>query len=330
MASESAGMMSGLFFVGKGELLRWLNDFFQINYSKVEEAASGAIHCQILDSIFPGRVPLHKVNFSAKYDYEFVQNYKVLQEVFNKEGLKKAVDVPKLVQAKFQDNLEFLQWMKHLWDTRYTGGDYDAVARREDAIASYNKEHKFAGKPSASVPSRPKPAARPTPARPAAAARPAAPAPPAPPARPAPAARAAPAAAAKLARPTSKPAPAAAAESEDTHNAASQEELNELNSTIAKLRLTVEGLEKERNFYFGKLREIEILCQTDETKDNETKQKVLEILYQTDEDFEQPANQEAGDAQEAPQEAPQDEFPAEQADDGVDGVIGDDDDLANY
>lgn len=323
MSSESAGMMSGLFFVGKGELLRWLNDFFQINYTKVEEAASGAIHCQILDSIFPGRVPLHKVNFSAKYDYEFVHNYKVLQEVFTKEGLKKAVDVPKLVQGKFQDNLEFLQWMKHLWDTRYTGGDYDAVARREEAIAMYNREHKFSGKPStAPAASRAKPAPRVAPvvSRPTPAARPA---PTVAPARPAPVSRA-PAPAAKLARPASKPAPAEAEEAP-----ASQEEVNELNSTVAKLRLTIEGLEKERNFYFGKLREIEILCQTDETKDNETKQKVLEILYQTDEDFEQPANQEAEQPPPQQEEA-QEEFPADPQDDGVDGVVDDEDDLANY
>lgn len=43
----------------------------------------------------------------------------------------KAVDVPKLVKGKYQDNLEFLQWMKRYFDLNYSGGEYNAVERRK-------------------------------------------------------------------------------------------------------------------------------------------------------------------------------------------------------
>ncbi len=99
-------------FVGRKGLLNWLNDFLQLDYTKVEQVASGAAHCQLMDAIHPGKGPwfcfnsydlcanvlpiyatgkvaLHKVNFDAKHDYEFVKNYKVLQEAFKDVGLNK-------------------------------------------------------------------------------------------------------------------------------------------------------------------------------------------------------------------------------------------------
>ncbi len=37
--------------------------------------------------------------------------------------------------------------------------------------------------------------------------------------------------------------------------------MNELSNEITGLKATVEALEKERDFYFGKLRDIEVLIQ---------------------------------------------------------------------
>jgi RP/EB family microtubule-associated protein len=58
-----------------------------------------------------------------------------------------------------------------------------------------------------------------------------------------------------------------------------------LSSQVAELKLTIDGLEKERDFYFGKLREIEILCQQAD-QSHEVVQSVLRIMYATDENQE--------------------------------------------
>jgi len=58
------------------------------------------------------------------------------------------------------------------------------------------------------------------------------------------------------------------------------------------MRTTAQGLERERDFYFGKLRDIEIQVQTHETGStpdltlNEFMSDVQRILYATDDDDE--------------------------------------------
>lgn len=50
-----------------------------MNLSKVEQVATGAVYCQIIDAIYPGTVQMSKVKWNAKHEYEFIENYKVLQ-----------------------------------------------------------------------------------------------------------------------------------------------------------------------------------------------------------------------------------------------------------
>ena len=46
--------------------------------------------------------------------------------------------------------------------------------------------------------------------------------------------------------------------------------------------MTVEGLEKERDFYFGKLRDIEVLCQEHDNEELPLVKSIMEVLYATE------------------------------------------------
>lgn len=48
------------------------------------------------------------------------------------------------------------------------------------------------------------------------------------------------------------------------------------------LKSTIQDMEKERDFYFGKLRNIELICQEKEGEGDPTLQRIVDILYATD------------------------------------------------
>ena len=57
--------------------------------------------------------------------------------ILTKNGIKKHIDVDKLVKAKYQDNLEFCQWIKRYFDLNYSGEPYNAVERRKGQALFY-------------------------------------------------------------------------------------------------------------------------------------------------------------------------------------------------
>jgi len=51
---------------------------------------------------------------------------------------------------------------------------------------------------------------------------------------------------------------------------------------LQESKQTIDALEKERDFYFGKLRDIEVLCQEHENDGNPVLQQITDILYATE------------------------------------------------
>ncbi len=45
--------------MGRKELLDWLNGILEIEYTKVEQVASAAAFCQLMDAMYPGKYSVH-------------------------------------------------------------------------------------------------------------------------------------------------------------------------------------------------------------------------------------------------------------------------------
>ncbi|KAK0363892.1 microtubule integrity protein mal3 [Friedmanniomyces endolithicus] len=244
------------------ELLAWLNGLLQLNITKVEQCGTGAAYCQIYDSIFLD-IPMSRVKFNANSEYQYLENFKILSNCFRKHHVDRPLTVEQLTKCKMQDNLEFLQWTKRYWDQYYPGGDYDALARRK-------------GTGPGAAPSAAVPAATPTSARTSTSANTGA-------RRPGPMGGATGTAPRTASRQTGAGGPASTA----------------LQQKNAELMETVQGLERERDFYFSKLRDIELLIQQAmendpalEEEEGGLLKQIQTILYSTEEGFEIPVDAE--------------------------------------
>ncbi len=126
------GMMDGAYFTSRKDILDFFNSLLSMNLAKIEQTATGAVACQLMDYMFPGSVPMKRVNWGARSEFQYIENYKLLQAAFTKQHVQKHVDVDRLIRAKYQDNLEFCQWLKAFFEHAASAmrEDYDAVARR--------------------------------------------------------------------------------------------------------------------------------------------------------------------------------------------------------
>lgn len=256
-------------------MLSWVNDCLRSQFTKIEELCTGAAYCQYMDMLFPGSVPMKRIKFRTNLEHEYIQNFKILQAAFKKMNVDKIIPIDKLIKGRFQDNFEFLQWFKKFFDANYDGREYDAYLARDNLPMGMGG----AGAPkgngvavaAASVPRRAplvsstsrdkiKPI---TPSRP-------------------------------LAQTVSRPAAGlgstANASKSSSQNSVTNQQVEELTTQVMDMRLHLEGLEKERDFYFSKLRDIEILCQEDEQNEtpNSLIQRILNILYATEDGFAPP------------------------------------------
>ncbi|XP_017053110.1 microtubule-associated protein RP/EB family member 1 [Drosophila ficusphila] len=112
------------------EMLAWVNRTLNADLTKVEELCTGAAYCQFMDMIFPNSVPLKRVKFRTNQEHEHLQNFKILQAGFKKLSVDKVIPIDRLIKGRFQDNLEFLQWFRKFFEANYDGRAYDPFMAR--------------------------------------------------------------------------------------------------------------------------------------------------------------------------------------------------------
>uniref|UniRef100_A0A8C2KWX5 DNA (cytosine-5-)-methyltransferase n=1 Tax=Cyprinus carpio TaxID=7962 RepID=A0A8C2KWX5_CYPCA len=113
------------------DVLSWINETLQTNFTQVEQCRSGACFCQLMDLLFPGSIDMSKVKFESQKRSDFKQNYNLLQTAFRKSGIKQQVPVKQLLTGKFRPNFTFLKWFrKFFFANERKGREYNPVEAR--------------------------------------------------------------------------------------------------------------------------------------------------------------------------------------------------------
>lgn len=261
--------------LSRHDMLSWVNDCLCAQFNKIEELCTGAAYCQYMDMLFPGSVPMKRVKFRTNLEHEYIQNFKILQAAFKKMSVDKIIPIDKLIKGRFQDNFEFLQWFKKFFDANYDGKEYDASAARENlpmglGVGSTSKLNSAGPPKRTAIATVTAPKAKPI-------------------SKVVPTRTVPPVSRASGGGLGMKPKVAGHESNGGGHNAVTSHQVEELSNQVMDMKLNLEGLEKERDFYFSKLRDIEILCQeAEETGPHPLVQKIVEILYATEDGFAPP------------------------------------------
>ena len=278
-------MMDGAYFTSRKELLDFFNSLLSMSLTKIEETASGAVACQLIDYMYPGTIPMKRVNWAANAEFQYIENYKILQASFAKNQIQKSVDVDRLIRAKYQDNLEFCQWLKAFYEhvSPASREDYDPVARRVIGKGGKNLNQIFLPRSNRgknvngrTMTSRPLSSAGSTISKKSMNGS---------------------ISSIKSSGGSMKPGGSTrsshSSSSTNRDNKVVDAELMRKNAELqrknAEMDIAMEGLEKERDFYFDKLRGIEVMCQVHEEKGAESDgeeliQKIFKVLYAKVED----------------------------------------------
>merc|ERR1711964_254045 len=173
----------------------------------------------------------------GRAEYDMMPNYKILQQAF-KSGIPNHIEIEKLIKGKYQDNLEMFQWMKSYYENTYDPGaaEYDAPSRRFGDVQDWAFS---SGTPAPSA-SRSPPAS-------------------------AGSQRRSPVTRRESTRVSREDRGTLSTESMQAFEVMKRDN-DQLREEIVDLKITVDGLEVERDFYFQKLRDIEILCQEIEVR----------------------------------------------------------------
>ena len=249
--------------VGRDELLSWINSIVGVGYRKIEDCSNGAAFCQVIDALHPDSIQLGKVKFDATSENDIVNNYKILQEGLYANEINKNLNISQFLTKKVNSTLEMLQWLYQYSHLLLETISYDPFERRKHFKCKEPKLTKITAyyEPDYQEPNdKPEEYQYPPQKAQNQKKQPNYP---------------------HLSPPKQRNANLSSSSSLSASSSTpeSDRKIRHLERKVKKLEYELDATTKERDFYWKRLRQIELYCTNN---DSTPAQEILEMLYQTD------------------------------------------------
>ncbi|XP_043072126.1 microtubule-associated protein RP/EB family member 1-like isoform X2 [Drosophila grimshawi] len=103
----------------KIKILNWVNETLESNLSRIEDLCTGAAYCNLMDILFPNLIQMRNVKFMGNQKIDYIKNFKLLQQGFNKLQVNVSFDIQELIKGNYRENYQFANWFKVFYDRNF-------------------------------------------------------------------------------------------------------------------------------------------------------------------------------------------------------------------
>lgn len=132
MAWKAITVLPNVRNTSKKELMDFLQQYINPRLERIEDLGSGIDLCFGMFLLFPNSIKISEIRFgktlsvSARHN-----NFKRLQSAFNAVGVEKNFPMENMMRGNFQANYYFGQWFKGFFEANYSGEPYDVNQLRQ-------------------------------------------------------------------------------------------------------------------------------------------------------------------------------------------------------
>ncbi|GAB1607351.1 microtubule-associated protein RP/EB family member 1-like [Argonauta hians] len=132
MSSKAITVFPNVRNTGKKDIIDFIRKYINPKLERIEELNTGYDLCFAMFLLFPHSIKVSEVKFGPNLSISARHsNFKRLQNAFNSVGMEKNFPMESMMRGNFQDNFYFGQWFKGFFEANYAGEPYNVHELRQ-------------------------------------------------------------------------------------------------------------------------------------------------------------------------------------------------------